>query len=174
MPDNVILNPGSGGATIRTDNISSVEFPVTKLNLGTNNTDDGLVFSGNPLPVTIADSYNPSQTYLSQASVSAGGSTTLDSNNISNTKTGKLIGLLVSSSIPIKIEVRLVNNGIATGNKMVYFAFDGSWDWKTPGKEFIKVVGNSNPGNNNFRVVVTNLDILNAADCFISFFWNEE
>jgi hypothetical protein len=174
MPDNVILNPGSGGATIRTDNISGIETPVTKIGLGTNNTDDGLVFSGNPLPVVVSNTKSPQQTYLTTASVAAGSSTTLDSNNISNTKTGKLLGLVVSSSVPIKVEVRLVNNGVATSNKMVKFCFDGGWDWISPGKDFISVPGNSNPGNNNFRVIITNLDILNAADVFVTFFWNEE
>lgn len=51
MSDNVTL-PGTG-AVVRTDDIGGVQFPVSKLTIGADGTDDGLVSSANPLPVEI-------------------------------------------------------------------------------------------------------------------------
>lgn len=55
MSDNVTLDPGSGGAIIRTDDIGGVQFPVSKIVLGADGTDDGLLCAANPLPALIAN-----------------------------------------------------------------------------------------------------------------------
>lgn len=52
MADNYETNAGSGGDTFDADDIGGVKTPGVKLRLGANNTDDGFVASGNPLPVT--------------------------------------------------------------------------------------------------------------------------
>lgn len=52
MADNVTLNPGTGGKTIKTDEIGGVDYPVSKIVLGDTDADDGLVHEGNPFPVT--------------------------------------------------------------------------------------------------------------------------
>lgn len=54
MSDNVTANPGSGGATFATDDISGVQFPRTKIALGADGVHDGDVSSANPLPVSLA------------------------------------------------------------------------------------------------------------------------
>jgi hypothetical protein len=54
MPDNVIANPGSGGATFATDDIGGVQFPRTKLALGGDGVYEGDVGSTLPLPVSLA------------------------------------------------------------------------------------------------------------------------
>lgn len=51
MADNVVADPGSGGATFAADDISGVMFPRTKLTIGADGTNDGDVSSANPLPV---------------------------------------------------------------------------------------------------------------------------
>lgn len=55
MTDNVRINATTvdGGETIRTDDISGVQFPVSKIAIGADGTDDGLVSSANPLPVSV-------------------------------------------------------------------------------------------------------------------------
>lgn len=55
MADNVTANPGSGGATFKTDEDTgtSSHVPVVKLELGANNSFDGYVSSSNPLPVDL-------------------------------------------------------------------------------------------------------------------------
>jgi hypothetical protein len=55
MADNVIANPGSGGATFATDDIGGVQFPRTKIALGADGLYDGDVNSSNPLPVSLAN-----------------------------------------------------------------------------------------------------------------------
>jgi hypothetical protein len=60
MADNVTADPGTGGATFKTDEDTgaSAHVPVTKIELGANNTFDGYVASGNPMPVEISDGTN--------------------------------------------------------------------------------------------------------------------
>ena len=52
MADNVTANSGSGGAVFKTDEDTgaSAHVPVTKIELGANNTFDGYVGSTNPMP----------------------------------------------------------------------------------------------------------------------------
>src|SRR3954471_18188148 len=50
MADDVILNPGVGGATLGADNIAGVMYPRTKLIHGIDGVNDGDVSKTNPLP----------------------------------------------------------------------------------------------------------------------------
>jgi hypothetical protein len=53
MADNVTLNAGAGGATLKTDELAgSVHVQAVKLLLGADGVNDGYVESANPLPVT--------------------------------------------------------------------------------------------------------------------------
>jgi hypothetical protein len=53
MVDNVSANSNDGlGATFKTDDDAGVHVPVTKIELGDNNTFDGYVSSSNPMPVS--------------------------------------------------------------------------------------------------------------------------
>src|SRR5579872_7591163 len=59
MADNIVLNAGSGGQTISTeDNGSGVQMPRTKLMLGATHTDGGNVSATNALPVLMSDNTN--------------------------------------------------------------------------------------------------------------------
>lgn len=51
MSDNTTL-PGTG-TVVRTDDIGGVHYPVSKLVLGDDNTDDGYVSDANPLPISV-------------------------------------------------------------------------------------------------------------------------
>lgn len=51
MADDVTLNAGSGGDTIAADDIAGVKHQRVKIVLGANNTSDGDVATGNPMPV---------------------------------------------------------------------------------------------------------------------------
>lgn len=174
MSDNVVLNPGSGGAIIRTDDFGGVQLPTTKIILGVDGADDGFVANSNPLPVYEKNTKSPQQSYLTSISVAAGGQVTLDSISVSNTKTGKLLGLVISSSLGFKAALQLLNNGVPTTNKIVWFTHSGHVSWNSPARDFYTVVGNNDPGVNGFRVVFTNLDVTISADCFVTFLWDEE
>lgn len=52
--EGIELNAGSGGATIAVDTIDSKEFPLSKIVIGADGTNDGMVSSANPLPITAA------------------------------------------------------------------------------------------------------------------------
>jgi hypothetical protein len=54
MADDVTLNAGAGGDTLAADDIAGVKFQRVKLVIGANNTNDGDVASGNPLPISDA------------------------------------------------------------------------------------------------------------------------
>jgi hypothetical protein len=54
MADDITLNAGTGGDTVAADDIAGIKYPRVKLVLGANNTNDGDVASGNPLPVSDA------------------------------------------------------------------------------------------------------------------------
>lgn len=60
MADNTILNAGTGGDTLASDDISGVKFPRIKLIHGADGTNDGDVSNANPLPViTKANTIDP-------------------------------------------------------------------------------------------------------------------
>lgn len=52
MADNTTLNPGSGGDTLVTDDLTTAKVPVSKIMIGTDGVNDGYVAAGNPLPVS--------------------------------------------------------------------------------------------------------------------------
>ena len=54
MADDVTLNAGTGGDTIAADDILGIKYQRVKIALGANNTNDGDVASGNPMPVSDA------------------------------------------------------------------------------------------------------------------------
>jgi hypothetical protein len=51
MADNTVLDAGSGGDTIASDDIGGVKFPRGKIVIGADGTNDGDVSAANPLPV---------------------------------------------------------------------------------------------------------------------------
>lgn len=56
MPDDIVLNPGAGGAVLATDEISGRHFELIKINLGGDGVDGGMVTESNPFPVEEARS----------------------------------------------------------------------------------------------------------------------
>lgn len=112
--------------------------------------------------------------HTTEATIAAGGTATLYSTAINTNKTGKLMGLVISSSVPLKIQLQTVTNDIASGNLVVRFIkSEGGWDWKTPEKNFIKVIRATASGFHGFRVIITNHDTSDAADVYATFFFDE-
>ncbi len=56
MADNIQVATGDGGP-IRTDDIGSVHYPISKLCLGNDGTDDGYVSETNPIPVSYTQGF---------------------------------------------------------------------------------------------------------------------
>lgn len=174
MSDNVILNPGTGGATIRTKEISGVQVPTSLVTLTDGSTDQGFVGRSNPMPVRSYGVTAAKITYATQATISAGGQAVLDSAQISSGKLGHLIAVIVTSSVPFKADIRTVSDGVESATKAIWFARDCGWYFNCPDRDFITVSQNPTLGLDGFRAIVTNLDTSEAADIYGVFYYDEE
>ena len=56
MPNNTVLNPGSGGDLIATEDVAGVKYPVSKIVIGGTGLVEGDVASTRPLPAVIRNS----------------------------------------------------------------------------------------------------------------------
>jgi hypothetical protein len=76
MADDIVLNPGVGGATVGADLIAGVSYQPIKLIHGINDVNDGDVARTNPLPIR----QNGTTTALANVAANAGSVTVLASN----------------------------------------------------------------------------------------------
>ena len=120
----------------------------------------------------LIETKSPKVTYVTTATVAAGSSVDLDSDQIGSGLTGKLLGMVVSSSVPFKATLQTVQNAVAT-NKVTGFSMDRKWDWKTPARDFIQQAQDAGAGFDGFRATVLNLDTSEAADVYAAFFFDE-
>jgi hypothetical protein len=170
LADNVTLNSGSGGAVLATDDVSSVHYQRVKLDYG----GDGVaapVTTATPLPVGDVPADAKSSTD-SDAAVAAGGQGTVDSTQISSSKTGKLVAFIAASTVPIKVTLQTVTNAVGT-TKLVTVGETREVRWTTPHKDFITVAQDAGAGLDGFRLLIDNLDTSQAADVYGTFFWDE-
>jgi hypothetical protein len=138
--------------------------------VGVTNTDPaGTEYS---LLVRLIETRSAQLTHVTSVAVAAGATANLDSANIGSGNTGKLLGLLVSSSVAFKAELQTVLNAVAT-TRAIVFSMNRLWDWKTPGRDFIAQAHSATAGFDGFRVIVTNLDTSEAADVYVTFFYDE-
>ena len=72
MADNTVLNPGSGGDTIRNEDLGASKMPVSKIHTGAANVDGGPVTTSNPLPVGVSFTDAAAVDAFSRLRVSAG------------------------------------------------------------------------------------------------------
>ena len=71
MADNTILNLGSGGDTIATDDISGVKYQRVKIVQGGDGVNEGDTSLSNPLPVTLQHNHNAYRLYIPSQAVGA-------------------------------------------------------------------------------------------------------
>jgi len=71
MADNTILNLGSGGDTIATDDISGVKYQRVKLIQGADGVNDGDVSIANPFPVSLQHNYQAYRMFVPSQAVGA-------------------------------------------------------------------------------------------------------
>jgi len=106
MADNTILNLGSGGDTIATDDISGVKYQRIKLIHGADGVNDGDVSETNPYPVTLQHNHQAYRIFIPSQAV---GSNKVYFDFFNATGSGKIVKL--KSVRPIK------NGSVAvTGN----------------------------------------------------------
>jgi len=96
----------------------------------------------------------------------------IDSSNILAGKTGKLIHVIVSSSVAFKVSLRTVESGITSLAHVVAFSYDRVWEFKAPDINYL-TLDYTGISDDKFRVTVTNLDTSDSADFYATFFWDE-
>lgn len=173
MADNVVLNSGSGGETLATDDIGGVHYQLIKLSYGALNSAT-IVDGTNPLP-TIAGLISPQTNHATSVAVSASTSADLDSTQITSSKTGQLVAIAAGGSVPTKIEIKTVLNASASSTILTFFSSPGVVTlFELPSKKFITQAENAGAGSfDGFRATITNLDPNKAADLYATFFYDE-
>ena len=186
MANNVTADPGSGGVTFATDDISGIHYPVNKIALGGEDTANLLsanngTADGGTLRVTLAsdgtglvlvrEASDPKTAFASSVAVAPGGTANLDSSQIGSGKTGRLLQARASASVPWKAELQTVLNGSASSTLAVWF-------WNDPQplvlpSGAISVAEDVTAGLDGFRIVLTNLDPADTADLYAFFVWDE-
>ena len=173
MADNTVLNTGSGGDTIATDEIGGIKFQRVKLTLGTDGVNGGDVSTSNPIPVSGYSVISPQSSLASALSVSAGASSDLDSSQISSGTTGKLIQIWLGSSVPVKYLLKTVQNSVEISKAVIFTESGKSIILSLADKKFLTQAQDAGAGFDGFRVTATNLDTTKAADLYATFFWDE-
>lgn len=175
MADNTQLNQAAAplGDIIATDDIGGIKHQRVKIEVGADGTAQD-VADGRPMPVKEGMT-TPTVTAVVGAALVAGGSTDLDSAQISSGLTGKLVAMLMTASVPLKGELKTVLNGVESGVLMTFFSRAGeSLPLTLPNKDFFTQVEDATAGLDGFRVTITNLDTSQPADVYLTIFYDEE
>jgi hypothetical protein len=170
MADNFIVNPASGGATFASDEIGPAHYPRSKIGLG----EDGSyvdVSRTEPLPAALRPK-DPKRTHVFSASLAAGSSTTLESDQVSSAKTAKLIDVWAQSTVALKVELYTVENAVASAVLATWFPSPWLSVPAIPSLEYI-TQAQVGPGFDGFRVQITNLDPGITADVYSTFWYDE-
>lgn len=126
--------------------------------------------TGTPIPVSFQSGTSKDSGSLTSASLAAGASVNLTAPDITTATTGYLMGFTAASSVPLKIEVQTFDGTTAT-TKRVYFSNSMESVYSTlPADDLITQVGGTGKA---FRLKITNLDNINAADVYGSLSWKE-
>ena len=173
MPDDVLLNAGSGGDTIAADLIGAVKHQRVKIEFGGDNTATEVSLT-NRLPVDPNAVQSLQRNRGTLVAIAAGGSGDIDSAQITAAKTGQLLQLVVSSSVFFKIDLKTVTNAIESA--VLHTEFGGPLDkvdFKPVHKAAFAVAQDAGAGLDAFRVTVTNLDTGEAADFYATWIYDE-
>ncbi len=132
------------------------------------------VHDGRPMPVQQGLT-TPTTAHDSALAVAAGSPADLDSAQVPSGLTGKLVAVLMSSSVPLKGELKTVLNGVEGSVIATIFSSAGQNSWiNLPNKDFVTQAEDVTAGLDGFRLTVTNLDNENAADVYATFFYDVE
>lgn len=104
------------------------------------------------------------------AALGAGANVDLQTADITTAKTGRLDGIDVASTVPLKIIISTVSASTPTTRVILFSAPYSGIQWRAPFQTYITQAGGT---NNKFRVNLTNKDASVAADVYATFFWDE-
>jgi hypothetical protein len=116
----------------------------------------------------------PQITYVTSAALLPGASVTLDSAQLTALMTGRLWGVDVICAAPFKAEVYTVANGTPSTIKGLGMTNLGHWEFRPPHPAFISVPYSATAGLDGFRVIVTNLGVMDDSDVYTIIYYDEE
>ena len=121
--------------------------------------------------IDVIDHETPKLSTLSSVALAAGASVDLDATAITTATTGKLRAVTVAASVPLKAEIKTVDGAAVVRD--VVFTSDAmlTFRWTAPDRGYITVVGGA---GKLFRVTLTHLDTVDAADVSATIYWTEE
>ena len=106
--------------------------------------------------------------------LAAGASIDLDSDQIATGKTGKLMAIRLGASVPLKGELKTVQNNVSSAVKDFFFSNRmSSTIYPLPSHNFVTQVQDAGAGFDGFRMTVTNQDTIDAAFAYVTFFYDE-
>jgi hypothetical protein len=123
--------------------------------------------------VTGASSGAPTSPQLStqtSAALGAGANVDLQTADITSAKTGRLAGIDIASTVPLKAIISTVAASTPTARVVLFTQPYSNLQWRSPYSTYITQAGGT---NNKFRVNVTNKDASVAADVYATFYWDE-
>ena len=117
---------------------------------------------------------SPQDSNATVATVAAGSTGSVDSTQITSSKTGKLLRFEAASSVPFIVELQTVENAVAT-TRLIRSGHGGrDVVWRAPHKDSIQQAQNVGAGFDGFRLLFMNLDTGSGnADFHGTFFWDE-
>lgn len=116
---------------------------------------------------------NPVSVAVTSAAVAAGASANLDTADLGGT-TKKLWGVDVAASVPWKAVIGGYENGASVETYTTLFGRAGeSVSWKPPHRDFSQEAFSANAGFDGFRVVMTNMDNVSAADLYAQIHYSD-
>jgi len=107
----------------------------------------------------------------STAALAVGANATLNFTDITTSKIGKLMQIVVSSKSPLKIELGIFSASTLTVKVTAFTLAGQPFIFSPPTKDFINTI--TGAAGVNFAVKVTNNDLLDANDVFSSAAWDE-
>lgn len=114
MADNTLLNSGSGGDTLATDDIGGIKYPRSKIVIGADGSNDGDVSSANPLPVSLATVPSHAVTNAGTFAVQAAQSGTWNVTNVSGTVSLPTGAATSANQSTIITSLQLIDNAVVT------------------------------------------------------------
>lgn len=162
-----IQGPGADGATQVGDPIVIAGNDSTNIQTIRTDTDghmqvDVLTGGGSPAAPTA-----PIVEDITSAALAALGTVNLDTSDVGDKD---LIQLIISSSVPLRVELNSVLNAVETIIAVFFIQGNDNFIWNTPHETYVQV-GTATGGVDGFRATVKNMDPDQAADVYCSFFY---
>lgn len=111
---------------------------------------------------------------LTSAALAAGSSVSLDGTQVASGLTGKLAHCHVSSSVPLRVELRTALNAVYTIRAVIFTKAGESFDYTPPHRDYISQAESVTAGFDGFNVNIKNQDDTDAADVYATLLWDEQ